>query len=235
MHVKNFTHTLAIVGNGLCPAGSAERIDIATRVARVDHAAGFGGAAGVRVDDLILGNRGSEAACLVADATLTRRPMIQAAGRIVLPFDPNSIFLSAGRLTRTAQPAVDLGTLDYTEELRERLRCGSRPVTCIDAGVHEGCCRASGLTRAPRSPYNSLDTSFEYPDRRLRPRWRPSSALVALYWYAGGLGANWRIDLYGFDLDAIPLQLMPAERSWTSQLVQSGRVQLINSRAEIAA
>ncbi len=232
--MNSFSHSLALVGHGVCPARSAERIDSATRVVRFDHAAGFKGSTGTRVDDLIIGNRGASAARLIAEPALGHRSVINAAGRIVLPFDPSSIFLRTAQLPRAASAAVDLQTLDYSVELGARLRRGSRPVMCIDARVHEACCRASGLTKAPRDPRASLKAGREPHERRWRCRWLPNSALVALFWYAQGLGRDWRIYLFGFDVDAIPARLIPQGRSWIHRLVESGRVCVVSSRAEAA-
>lgn len=227
MTTNDYRYVLAIVGNGECAPGSARRIDAATRVVRFGHAAGLGHYSGERVDDLIVSNRGSCAARLLEDSKVCERPAFAAASRVVLPFDPQSIFLGRPRMPHAVGGVLDLEGRDYSEELRSRLRCSSRPVTCIDASVHEECCRQLGLTKGPcnsRSGDPSIDS-----------HWRPCSALVALFWYAQGLTRCWRIELHGFDLELRSAGWIHPERAWINQIARGGRVQIIESYQDLAA
>ena len=223
MKSSDHRYILAIVGNGACPVGSAEQIDSATRVARFGDAAGLGGFAGNRVDDLTVVNRGVVAKDLLEDEQALARQAIRAARRIILPLDRHSIFLAPSGGPRVVKTPTASKELDYSNELRSRLRSSCRAVTSIDASMHEQACRELGLSIGSRAR--------ERADYHL-----PSGAFIALYWYVQGLPKNWLIELYGCEhgIDSASAANLQ-ELAWIRRMEQTGRVAVLPAISDRAA
>ncbi len=223
MKYREHEHVLAVVGNGLCAAGSAERIDAATRVVRFGHAAGFGDYSGNRVDDLTVPNRGVAAATLLDEIDAGLSPALEAARRIVLPLNPQSIFLAPTTDLQPMDRCSGLDERDFSYEVRARLCTSCRAVTCIDASVHEQACRELGLSIGLRA-------------RQRVGHQLPGGAFVALYWYVQGLPRNWWIELHGCADGIDPASAAcSAELDWIRDLERSGRASVVPASSQRAA
>lgn len=209
------TPRVVLVGNAPSPEDRSREIDAADLVVRFNDARGFGAGTGSRVDELFLVNRGGAAAEWLEDATFAHRPVVAAAGRVLLPLHPASRYLG----TRAgADGRVHRDDRDHGDALETLLASPARRVVRLTAGHHERCCEALGLVVAPCAD-EAVDDA------------RPSTGFVALLWYAATLPPQARIVLHGFTFEGWPGHPWAREREHVARLRRAGRVELVPVRA----
>ena len=203
---------IAMVGNGPIEDDIADAVDGADHVVRFNRTRGFGGATGMRVDDLFLINCGGQMHEWLCDAGFWRSAAVRAARRVSLPVAAGHP--GSGLAAWAASAPADRHGVNFEHDVRARL--GGRVRTMPDGLRRAAIADLAALGAAPR-----------------RPVW-PSTGFLAVFWYDRTAAPGARIALHGFGLTGWHGHDWARERAWLKQRMRDGRVVPGCARTEAA-
>lgn len=189
---------VAIVGNAPDLGDHAAAIDRCDLVVRFNNASGFGAGAGGRTTHLALVNRGGQMREWLNDAAFARRPVLAAAGAILLPFPPESGCASAA--SRDGR--------DWTRRAARTLRSLGKPIAVLPHALHT---RARQHLAADGAREPNPSTGF----------------LVAFHLHRRLASTGAHFEIYGFGFEGWPGHPWEAERRWFAAREREGRFRIV--------